>query len=1071
MSTETSSAVSALPVDAEHPWLGLASFTEETRAFFHGRDDDAAELARRVQRKQLTVLFGQSGHGKTSLLRAGLVPRLRPEGFCPVYVRLDYAADSPPPAEQIKEAIFRATRAAGHWTKTGSSIAGESLWEFLHHRDDVLQDKAGRPLIPLIIFDQFEEIFTLAQGDNFGRERAQNFLRELADLVENRPPVALEQRIDRDETDAAIFDFARADYRILIALREDYLAHLEGLKGTMPSVTQNRVRLARFTGAQALAAVRAPAPALVTEDVAAQIVSFVAGGAEVGRSEVEPSLLSLVCRELNNARLARGQDAITADLLAGSRETILVEFYERTLADQPAGVRAFIEDELLTDSGYRESIAEERVKKAFAAAGAGPDVLRELVDRRLLRIEERLDVRRVELTHDVLCGVVKTSRDARQARESKAAMERQLAETHAKEIAGRRALQRSRSVALVCAALAVFALAGALLGYINLRRARVAEQLAEKERDRVQVSRGEAESLVTFLLDDLYTQLEPTGRIEIVSGLARRALSYFDALPAELRDARSDRYRAIALSRLGQALATQGKTQEAETPLIEAEKAFRALPAKAADPINLAVVLRQQSRNAYLQNRPKVAIDLAQQALALIESKAQESGAAPGTRLEHARSLMNLGFVLMRDREHVEAMNRYNQARELTGALRSEPEVALRAKVLYAEVCAWTAEVARFMGRAAEFDPLVAEGLQVANEAVAQEAGNLGALRARALLSSRLTQREADRYRYAESEAMARQTAADWAEFLRFDASNDTAKNNRRVALGYAADAAWRQGKLDAAKDLAKANVREIVLAGGSPSSVRGAAFAISFVANLEAELGQTTNVDAVLADVVRMRELTVKQVEEESYFRQAAPAWNEIDRADLEGRLGNHMRSIEISRAAAKRMRQTTPRSGIEVDNHRNIFQRNLRVQLVSLLALRNWQEAADAGRELVKSRPAPDDNSPTALELLATDRALAAVALARADAAAEARALLDQAAEHNRAVRAAGANDHDYQYQSALVALAGGLLSNAPAAKRAAFTAGLAEIAAMPPQPQQLRSVKDLREVLQAELARLPS
>ena len=46
---------------------------------FHGRDEEAAELARRVQRKNLTVLFGQSGLGKTSLLRAGLVPRLRGE--------------------------------------------------------------------------------------------------------------------------------------------------------------------------------------------------------------------------------------------------------------------------------------------------------------------------------------------------------------------------------------------------------------------------------------------------------------------------------------------------------------------------------------------------------------------------------------------------------------------------------------------------------------------------------------------------------------------------------------------------------------------------------------------------------------------------------------------------------------------------------------------------------------------------------------------------------------------------------------------------------------------------------
>ena len=135
-------------VDAQHPWLGLDSFTEETRAYFYGRDDEVAELARRVQRKTLTILFGQSGLGKTSILRAGIVPRLRAEAYCPVYVRIDYSPESPAPSEQIKQAIYRATRSSGQWTQTGVAVAGESLWEFLHHRDDVLRDERGKTLIP-----------------------------------------------------------------------------------------------------------------------------------------------------------------------------------------------------------------------------------------------------------------------------------------------------------------------------------------------------------------------------------------------------------------------------------------------------------------------------------------------------------------------------------------------------------------------------------------------------------------------------------------------------------------------------------------------------------------------------------------------------------------------------------------------------------------------------------------------------------------------------------------------------------------------------------------------------------
>src|SRR5258707_12665818 len=118
-------------VDERNPWLGLASFTEESRAYFFGREEEVAELARRVQRKLLTVLFGQSGLGKTSILRAGLVPKLRSQGYCPVYVRVDYSADSPQPGEQIKQAIAQTARRSGEWTQSGVAAAGESLWEFL----------------------------------------------------------------------------------------------------------------------------------------------------------------------------------------------------------------------------------------------------------------------------------------------------------------------------------------------------------------------------------------------------------------------------------------------------------------------------------------------------------------------------------------------------------------------------------------------------------------------------------------------------------------------------------------------------------------------------------------------------------------------------------------------------------------------------------------------------------------------------------------------------------------------------------------------------------------------------
>lgn len=51
--------------DRDNPWPGLAPFTEEQSGFFFGRDQEVRDLTRRAQRNALTVLFGQSGLGKS----------------------------------------------------------------------------------------------------------------------------------------------------------------------------------------------------------------------------------------------------------------------------------------------------------------------------------------------------------------------------------------------------------------------------------------------------------------------------------------------------------------------------------------------------------------------------------------------------------------------------------------------------------------------------------------------------------------------------------------------------------------------------------------------------------------------------------------------------------------------------------------------------------------------------------------------------------------------------------------------------------------------------------------------
>jgi hypothetical protein len=785
----------ASTVDASNPWLGLASFTEETRAFFFGREAEIAELGRRVQRKLLTVLFGQSGLGKTSILRAGLVPRLRRQGYCPVYVRIDYAPGTPEPAEQIKQAIRLTARLSGEWTQAGVAVAGEPLWAFLHHRDDVLRDEAGERLIPLLIFDQFEELFTLAQSDEFGRNRAAGFIGELADLVENRAPRSLEAKFEEDESAAARFDFARSDYRVLIALREDYLAPLESLKAAMPSVSQNRLRLAPMNGEQALAAVLGPGKGLVSEEVAEAIVRFVAGGAELANAEVEPSLLSLICRELNDARLEQGRREISLDLLAGSHSSILSNFYERALADQPPGVRRVIEDDLLTSSGFRENVAEERLLSRLNEAGAAPGTLALLVNRRLLRIEERLDLRRVELTHDVLCQVVKASRDARQEREARDAAERRLAEQHARELAARRALVRARQVAAVCTVLALLAIAAAVLAYFSERHAQRTQAVAEQ-------ARSQSERLLAYLADDFARELEVTGRLEALADFSKRQIDYFHALPAALKSPDSIRNAALALTHHARALRTLGDLDQGGRDAAEAIQLLEELRrgGDTSEATTRALAAACLARAQILDNRnDPQSLPLAERALALLKPLAEAPGASGAARRDYVSILTRLGFMQQKAREYEQAVRTENEAREIAAALGARDLTDLDMGAYYAEATAWLVTALYSTGQQALARTQAEDSFALCTRVLGRRPGHRVALHAQEILGSYLAGFALEDLDPLLSAQLSVRNEAISQTMLDLDPDNVVTLNNLGGNSVSAANAFWLAGHLQEA--------------------------------------------------------------------------------------------------------------------------------------------------------------------------------------------------------------------------------------------------------------------------------
>src|SRR5438093_12733493 len=99
--------------DPESPWLGLQSFTEETQRYFFGRTAELQEIFERVLHKPLTILFGQSGLGKTSLIQAGLIPNLLEAGLLPVSIRVRYDVDAPLVGRHMIEAFVAAMTSTG----------------------------------------------------------------------------------------------------------------------------------------------------------------------------------------------------------------------------------------------------------------------------------------------------------------------------------------------------------------------------------------------------------------------------------------------------------------------------------------------------------------------------------------------------------------------------------------------------------------------------------------------------------------------------------------------------------------------------------------------------------------------------------------------------------------------------------------------------------------------------------------------------------------------------------------------------------------------------------------------
>jgi WD40 repeat protein len=264
-------AAPAAPVLArQSPYQGLVPYTEADAEWFFGRDEWAEMLADNFRAYRITVLYGTSGVGKTSLLGAGLLRRLGDEAAenvaelgSPRLLPVGFSAWSlDDPLAALKGAVCEAAE---------KTVAGISVRPPEGALSDVLAawpERVGGPL--LLVLDQLEELFAY-------RDRPDDdVVEELTTALRRRDPAV----------------------HFLLSIREDALASLDRFEGHVSGLGEHLLRLEHLDRDDARGAIVEPLE---------RWNRVVAGAGE--QVEIEPPLVEALLEQVTTGKVSLGDTA------------------------------------------------------------------------------------------------------------------------------------------------------------------------------------------------------------------------------------------------------------------------------------------------------------------------------------------------------------------------------------------------------------------------------------------------------------------------------------------------------------------------------------------------------------------------------------------------------------------------------------------------------------------------------------------------------------------------------------------------------------------------------------------
>ncbi len=147
-----------------NPYLGLSAFGEKDAAFFFGREKFTNELFEMAHHQQLVAVIGASGSGKSSVVFAGLIPKLREEGIW----LIESLRPKSQPFDELALALVRQLEpnldGVDKVIKVGKLADSLKKGEVKLHQiaSQILENKHNKRF--LLVVDQFEELYTQCQN-------------------------------------------------------------------------------------------------------------------------------------------------------------------------------------------------------------------------------------------------------------------------------------------------------------------------------------------------------------------------------------------------------------------------------------------------------------------------------------------------------------------------------------------------------------------------------------------------------------------------------------------------------------------------------------------------------------------------------------------------------------------------------------------------------------------------------------------------------------------------------------------------------------------------------------------